>query len=94
MGVLIGIFIITTVVLLSINLYYQSKHATRQYFISIGLIGLSLVLIIIAYIFNLWDMIGLGTIGLTLFISSGTSLIITALIGNMRDLKIAYWDDE
>lgn len=94
MGLLIGIFIIVTVLLLSINLYYQYKHATRQYFISISLIVLSLVLMIIAYIFNLWEMIGVGTIGITLFISSAISLIITALMSNMQDLKKAYWDDE
>lgn len=49
---------------------------------------------IIAYIFNLWEMIGVGTIGITLFISSAISLIITALMSNMQDLKKAYWDDE
>jgi len=94
MGVLIGIFIATAVILLIISLYFQSKKSPLQYFIPIIVIVLSLILIAISFVIDAWEGIGLGTIGFALFIGSAVPFIITAIVANTKELKKAYWDQE
>lgn len=91
-GLLVGIFITTVIVLLTMTLYFQSKKSPLQYFIPIGVIVFSLILIIISFIIGAWEGIGLGTIGFTLFIGSAIPFIITAIVANMKELKRSYWD--
>jgi len=94
MGLLIGLLIATVIILLTTTLYFQSKKSPLQYFIPIGVIILSLVLIGISFIVGAWEGIGLGTIGFTLFIGSAIPFIMTAIIANMKELKKSYWDQE
>lgn len=94
MGVLIGIFIATAIILLIISLYFQSKKSPLQYFIPIAVIVLSLILITISFIIGAWEGIGLGTIGFALFIGSAIPFLITAFVANMKELKKSYWDQE
>lgn len=94
MGLLIGILIATVIILLTTTLYFQSKKSPLQYFIPIGVIILSLILIGISFIVGAWEGIGLGTIGFTLFIGSAIPFIMTAIIANMKELKKSYWDQE
>src|SRR5699024_10943181 len=93
-GLLVGIFIMTVIVLLIITLYFQSKKSPLQYFIPIGVIIFSLVLIGISFIIGAWERIGLGTIGFTLFIGSAIPFIMTAIVANMKELKRSYWDQD
>lgn len=94
MGLLIGIFIATVIILLTITLYFQSKKSPLQYFIPIGVIVLSLIIIGISFVVGSWEGIGLGAIGFTLFIGSAIPFIITAIVANMKELKKSYWDQE
>ncbi|MBU5465974.1 hypothetical protein KQI49_03915 [Virgibacillus sp. MSJ-26] len=94
MGLLIGLLIATVIILLTTTLYFQSKKSPLQYFIPIGVIILSLILIGISFIVGAWEGIGLGTIGFTLFIGSAIPFIMTAIIANMKELKKSYWDQE
>lgn len=92
MGLLIGTFIVTAIVLFGINLYFQSKSSPLQYFISIGVIVSSLVMIGISFVTGTLEGVSIGTFGFALFLGAAISFILTAITGNMKDLKKAYWD--
>lgn len=93
MGLLIGTFIVTAIVLFGINLYFQSKSSPLQYFISIGVIVSSLVMIGISFVTGTpLEGVSIGMFGFALFLGAAISFILTAITGNMKDLKKAYWD--
>ncbi|MCM3190706.1 hypothetical protein M3596_18415 [Bacillus subtilis] len=65
--------------------YFKKKKSPLQYGIPPVLMVLSIILFIVSFIVGKWEGIGIGAIGVSLFVSSVIALIVISILGFLKD---------
>ncbi|WP_060681055.1 hypothetical protein [Virgibacillus halodenitrificans] len=76
---------LTFILLTSLNWFFGRSKSPLAYLFPISVIFISMILIIIAFLIN--DLEGIGIIGFALFIGAAVALLITAIISSSKELK-------
>lgn len=80
-------FIITAVILLGFSWFFSRKNSPMRYVLPVIIVLISAVLILISFVIDEWEGMGLGLYGFAMFIGAAFSLIVTAFISSAKDLK-------
>jgi YesK-like protein len=80
MDSLVLITVVSSIILIYISLFFNKKGSVFQFVVPLITSLVSFTLIILGFIVGRWQGIGLGTIGLSLLVSSIIALIVISLV--------------
>ncbi|WP_111292369.1 YesK family protein [Bacillus safensis] len=78
---------ILTIIILGISLVFKKRNSSLQYGFPAVLMIVSIILLIISFFVGRWAGIGLGTISISLFISSVIALIMTSILSYFSGIQ-------
>ncbi|MCM2989345.1 hypothetical protein M3580_08880 [Bacillus safensis] len=78
---------ILTIIILGISLVIKKRNSSLQYGFPAVLMIVSIILLIISFFVGRWEGLGLGTISISLFISSVIALIMTSILSYFSGIQ-------